>query len=167
MPEFRLRSADERQCRPRSAARPWRLRWKLSFDCYGGGRGFGKTIVADPFEIEFSACRHNRKERDERVGGGRRKQIGAENLLAIVAAGKARDDVARDHLPFRRVTIAGLHDVRHQGLDLDDVAALGFLGHIDQGGRHQITSSVQAASVTTTSAPTDHNEPSESRAMAM
>ena len=39
-------------------------------------------------------------------------------------------------------------------------------GNVDQGGGHQITSSVQAASVTMTSALTDQNEPSDSRAIA-
>src|SRR5688572_16665757 len=64
------------------------------------------------------------------------------------------------------MAIAGLHDVRHQRLDLDDVAAFGRGRNIDQGRRHQIASSVQAASVTTTSTLADQNEPSESLAIA-
>src|SRR5947207_15862374 len=64
------------------------------------------------------------------------------------------------------MAIAGFHDVRHERLDLDDIAALGLGGNVDQGGGHQITSSVQAANVTTISTLTDQNEPSDSRAMA-
>src|SRR6185503_12759223 len=64
------------------------------------------------------------------------------------------------------MTIAGFHDVRHQRLDLDYIAAFGFCRNVDQGGSHQITSSVQAASVTTTSTLADQNEPSESFAIA-
>src|SRR3954468_11156611 len=61
---------------------------------------------------------------------------------------------------------AGLHDVRHQRLDLDDVAAFRLFRDVDQHRAHQITSSVQAASVTTTSALADQNEPSDSLAIA-
>src|SRR4051794_1700212 len=59
-----------------------------------------------------------------------------------------------------------LHDVRDQGLDLDDVASSRLFRDVDQHRAHQITSSVQAASVTTTSAVTDQNEPSDSFAIA-
>src|SRR5690349_2240300 len=64
------------------------------------------------------------------------------------------------------MAIAGFHDVRHQRLDLDDITALGLARNVDQGGGHQITSSVQAASVTTTSTLADQNVPSESLAIA-
>src|SRR3954464_2696922 len=61
---------------------------------------------------------------------------------------------------------AGLPDVRHQRLYLDDVAAFRLFRNVDQHRAHQITSSVQAASVTTTSTVADQNEPSDSFAMA-
>src|SRR6516225_10085204 len=138
-----------------------------SFDRNGCRGRFRKSVVADPFEIEFSAFGRNGEESDERVGGNRRKQIGAENLLAIIAAGEARDDIARYNLARGGVAVASLHDVRHQRLDLDDVAAFCLLGDVDQCGSHQITSSVQAASVTTTSAVTDHSESSDRRAIAV
>src|SRR5690242_2071240 len=64
------------------------------------------------------------------------------------------------------MAIAGFHDVRHQRLDLDDIAALGFRWDVDQSRGHQITSSVQAASVTTTSTLADQNDPSDSFAIA-
>src|SRR5947209_1013294 len=64
------------------------------------------------------------------------------------------------------MAIAGFHDVRHQRLDLDDIAAPGLFGDVDEGGGHQITSSVQAASVTTTSTLADQNVPSDSLAIA-
>src|ERR1700716_4751616 len=64
------------------------------------------------------------------------------------------------------MAIAGFHDVRHQRLDLDNVAAFSFCWNVDQRRGHQITSSVQAASVTTMSTLADQNESSDSRAMA-
>src|SRR3954454_10058738 len=64
------------------------------------------------------------------------------------------------------MAIAGFHDVRHQRLDLDNVAAFGFCWNVDQGGSHQITSYVQAASVTTTSTLADQNDPAASFAIA-
>ena len=48
----------------------------------------------------------------------------------------------------------------------DQYSRAGLGGDVDQGGGHQITSSVQAASVTTTSTLVDQNDPSDSRAMA-
>src|SRR5689334_6422570 len=64
------------------------------------------------------------------------------------------------------MAITGFHDMRHQRLDLDDVAAFGFWWNVDECGSHQISSSVQAASVTTTSTLADQNVPSDSFAMA-
>src|SRR5581483_3861044 len=89
----------------------------------------------------------------------------AEDLAPVVAAGEARDDVARNHLAGRGPAITGLHDVRGQRPDLNDVAAPGALGYVDQGRRHH-SSSVQAASVTTTSTLADQNEPSDICAIA-
>ena len=87
-----------RQARPPPAAPPARSMPAISFDGDRGGRGFRKTVVADPFEFELAALGRGGEEGDERVGGDRRKQVGAENLVAVIAAGKARDDVARDRL---------------------------------------------------------------------
>ena len=53
------------------------------------------------------------------------KQVGAENLHAVVTAGKAGDDIACDELALGGAAVAGLHDMRYQDLDLDDVAAPG------------------------------------------
>src|SRR5258708_36125101 len=131
-----------------------------------GRSGLGKTVVADPFKIELAALGRDRKEGDEGIRGDRRKQIGAENLSPIVTAGEAGDDVAWNDPASRGAAITGLHDVRHQRLDLDDLAALRAWRNVDQGGGHQITSSVQAASVTTTSTLADQNEPSDRCAMA-
>ena len=117
-----------------------------------GRRGLGETLVAGPFEIELAALGRDREEGDERVGGdspgtGRR----GKSRRRCSGRLKLRDDVARDHLAVGGMAVAGLHDMRHQRLDLDDLAALGRRRNVDQGGGHQITSSVQAASVTTTS----------------
>src|SRR5277367_5383940 len=139
----------------------------MSFDYSdGGGCSLGKTLVADPFEVQLAALIRDREERDEWVGGNSRKQIGAENLLSVVAAGEARDDVAWDQIADSRAAIAGFHDVRHHRLHFDDLAAFRLGGYVDQRGGHQITSSVHAASVTTTSALADQNEPSDRLAMA-
>jgi len=83
-----------------------------------------------------------------------------------LAADKAGDDVARNDLAGGGMAVAGLHDVRHQRLDLDDLAAFCPFRNVDQRRCHQITSSVQAANVTTTSTLVDQNESSDSRAMA-
>src|SRR6185312_15149964 len=85
-----------------------------------------------------------------------------ENRFAVVRAGECRDDVARDRPPHVVVAEAGLHGVRDQRLDLDDLAALGLRGYIDQGARsHQTGSSRQAPSVMTTFTVSDQNEPSD------
>src|SRR5579863_494398 len=165
--EFRLRVMCDKRRRPRSAATRGRSLRQSSFDGDAGGGGFGKAVIADPFEVEFSTFGRDREKRDERIGSGRREEIGAEDLLALKTAGEARDDIARHHLAGGGAAIAGFHDMRHQRLDLDDVARFGFLRNIDQRGGHQITSSVQAASVTTTSAVVDQNEPSDSFAIAV
>ena len=55
-----------------------------------------KPLVAGPFELELAALGRRREEGDERIGGDRRKQVGAKNLDAVEAAGEARDDVARN-----------------------------------------------------------------------
>src|SRR6202007_2502533 len=64
--------------------------------------------------------------------------------------------------------IAGLHYVRDQRLDLDDLAFLGVCRDMDKGAGHQgFGSSPQAASVTVTSVSSDQNEPSDSSAIAV
>ena len=62
--------------------------------------------------------------------------VGAEDLLAVVGAGEQIDDVARDRVAGVRMAVAGLHHVRDQCLDLDDLAALGLGGNVDEGARH-------------------------------
>src|SRR6185312_13874337 len=93
-------------------------------------------------------------------------EVGAEYFGAVEAAREARDDVARDDFSSGGAAIAGFHDVRRQRLELDDIAAPGFCRDIDQSLRHHSTSSVQAASVTTTSTLVCQNEPSDKYAMA-
>src|ERR1700730_12047939 len=127
--------------------------------------GFVEAVVAGPLERDRAAFGRHRVEGDERIGGDRRVKVGAENLLAVVAAGELRDDVARDRLAHVVVTVAGLHDVRDQRLDLDGLPALGLGRHIDEGAGH-VRSSRQAASVTMTSAEADQNERSLSSAIA-
>src|SRR4051794_24586268 len=99
---------------------------QISFDSDRGRGRFGKTPVADPFEIELAALGRDREEGNERVCGDGWKQVGAEDLRAVVAASKTGDDIARDGLASGGVAIAGFHDMRHQRLDLDDIATLCF-----------------------------------------
>src|ERR1035441_2668504 len=62
-----------------------------------------------------------------RVGGDRRIKIGAEYRLAVELARELVDDLARDRLPVLILALTRLHNVRHQRLDLDEIAFLGFL----------------------------------------
>src|SRR5439155_1674588 len=119
-----------------------------------------EAAVTGPLERERAALGGDRRERDERVRGDRRMELRAEDLRAVVGAHECSDDVARDGAAELSAAIAGLHRVRDQGLDLDDLAALGPRRHVDEGARHRYASSRQAARVTTTFALVDQNEPS-------
>src|SRR5262249_15246852 len=106
-------------------------------------------------------------ERDEGIGGGRRVECGAEDLLPVVGAHEQADDVARDRLAQVVVAEAGFHLVRDQRLDRDDLALLGRLRDIDERARHYPGSSRQAAMVTITSTSSDQKVPSLSSATAI
>ena len=70
---------------------------------------------------------------DERIGGDRRRQLGAEDLVAVIGA----DEMLMMSRGMMRAVgarpEAGLHDVRDQRLDLDDLAALRLRGNVDEG----------------------------------
>src|SRR5262249_47399516 len=108
----------------------------------------------------------DREERDERISGDRGRELQVEDLDAVVGAGEALDDVARDHLAVGAGAEAGLHLVRDQGLDLEHLAPLDGLGHVDEGVAHDGGSSTQAASVTITLALAVQNSPLLVSAMA-
>src|SRR6266446_9611282 len=150
---------------PRARAGARRRRLDALLDGDAGGFRHRDAVVTRPLEGEGAALDGDGGERDERVRGDGRMQIGAEDLGAVVGGDEAPDDVARDRDPELGAAIAGLHHVRDQGLDLDDLAALGPGRHVDQRTGHQ-ASSRQAASVTTTAARADQNEPSLSSAIA-
>src|SRR5262249_61271299 len=57
--------------------------------------------------------------------------------------------------------------MRNQRFDLDHLTALGAWRHIDERACHGQSPSTQAASVTTTSASSDQNEPSLISAIAI
>src|SRR4029450_1064431 len=65
-----------------------------------------------------------------------------------------------------RVAKPGLHFVRDQRLDRDNLAALGLGRNVEECARHQMISSRQAPRVMTTSIVSDQNEPSLSSAIA-
>src|ERR1700719_1652409 len=48
--------------------------------------GFVEAVVAGPLERDRAAFGRRRVEGDERIGGDRRVEVGAENFLAVVAA---------------------------------------------------------------------------------
>src|SRR5580658_3702072 len=125
-----------------------------------------EAVVAGPLERDCAAFGRDGRESDERVGGDRRIEIGAEDLLAVVRAGELGDDVARDRLADVVAPESGFHEVRDQRLDLDHLAALGLRRHVDEGARHQSRFSRQACSVTITSAEADQNVSSLSSAIA-
>src|SRR5437867_1129025 len=127
----------------------------------------GVAVVADPLERERACLGRGGGKGDQGIRGHRGMQIDAIDLDAVVATGKPPDDVARDQLAQLRAAETGLHCVRGERLDLDDLAALRLRGNVDDRPCHQISpSSRQAESVTTTSALSDQNVPSESSAIA-
>src|SRR5207244_8441251 len=109
----------------------------------------------------------NRDKYLDRIGGNIREHHGADDFLSVTYADEFGDDVAVHRLARIVGAKTGLHIVRDQRLDLDDVAAFGLRRRIDEGTRHAQTPSRQAASVTMTSASLDQNEPSLICAMAM
>src|SRR5882672_2480112 len=117
-----------------------------SLDADRGDLGHGVAVVADPLERKRAALGRHRGERDQGIRGHRGMQIDATDLGAVVGAGEAPDDIARDQFAELRAAKPRLLRLRGQG---------------DDRARHQISpSSRQAESVTTTSALSDQNEPS-------
>src|SRR6185436_7942734 len=126
------------------------------------------AVVAGPLEFQRAALGGHGGEGDERIGGHGRIQIGAEDFDAVVAAGEARDDVARHELAALGAAEAALHHVPGERADFDDLAALRACRHVDDDARDQINpSSRHAESVTTTEVVSDQKEPSDICAMAM
>src|SRR5262245_27267622 len=129
--------------------------------------GHREAVVARPGELELAALGRHREERQERVRGDRREQVGAEDLLAVIGADELADDVARNRLAHVVVAIAGLHLVLDQRLDDDDLAFLGLRRNVDECACHQGRSSRQAAIVTITSTSSVQNVPSLISAIAI
>src|SRR5262245_30503357 len=152
---------------PRSGPPPRRRGLATALvDGDGDRLGHREAIVARPLERDGSALDGGRPEREERIGGDRRMKVGAEDLRPVVPAHETADDVARNGGAELASAIAGLHWVGDQRLDLDDFTATGALRNVDEGVRHH-ASSKHAARVTTTSARSDQNEPSESSEIAI
>jgi hypothetical protein len=96
----------------------------------------GLAVIRGPIEGDHPALRREREEGDERVRGNRREQIRAEHLHAVIRAGEPVDDIARNRVAYLVATVARLHRMRHQGLDLDDLTALGLGRHVEEGIPH-------------------------------
>src|SRR3984957_16159028 len=139
-----------------------------SFHGDRGGLHLRRAVLVGPGERQRAALGGDGEERDVGIGGDGGIKLGAEHFLAIIGADEVVDDVARDRRAGDAVAIAGLHHMRDQRLDLDDLAFLGGSRNMDQGAGHQgFGSSMQAASVTMTSMSSDQNEPSDSSAIAV
>src|SRR5882672_5007337 len=139
-----------------------------SLDADRSDLGHGVAVVADPLERERACLGRRGGKSDQGIRGHRGMEIDAIDLDAVVGAGEPPDDIARNHLAQLRAAETGLHCVRGECLDLDDLAALRLRGQGDDRPCHQISpSSRQAESVTTTSALSDQNEPSLIWAMAV
>src|SRR5919198_2372991 len=109
------------------------------------------AVVARPRELQRAALGGHGGESDERIRRDGLTQLRPEDFDAIKAADELGDDVARYELARLGAAKAGLHDVLREGLDLDDLAALGARRDGDRDARHQMRpSSRQAESVTTT-----------------
>ena len=148
-----------------NAATAWALFTIESIDRDRGRSGLMEPVVAVPFEGNRTALGRYRIEGDEWIGCNSGEEVGAKNLLAIIGAYESGNDITRVSLAGTVATKARFHDMRYQGLDLDNIAAFGGLRNVDQRTRHHRFSK-QAASVTTTSAEADQNEPSLISAMA-
>src|SRR5262249_45802287 len=124
------------------------------------------AVVVRPREVERAGLACRDEERDVRVGGDRRRQLGAEHLLAVVGAGELVEDLARDHLAGGVAALAGLHDMGDEGLHFDDLAFLDARREADAGGGHEWLLMLRAAQpphppmVTLASARSDHTLPS-------
>src|SRR5580704_1014219 len=141
---------------------------RFSFHGDHGGLHLRRAVLVGPGERQRAAFGSDGEERDERIGGNGGIKLGAEHFLAVIGADEVVDDVARDRLAGNADAVAGLHHVRDQRLDLDDVAFLGACRNMDESAGHQgFGSSTQAAKVTMTSMSSDQNVPSDSSAIAV
>src|SRR3974390_1396383 len=95
-----------------------------------------EAVVPGPAEFQLAALRGDGGELDERIGGDRGMEIGAEYLLAVVAADEVADDVARNARTRFGVAEARLHHVADQRLDLDDLALVRSRGTVDDPRCH-------------------------------
>src|SRR6516165_1828206 len=88
--------------------------------------GLDLALIVGPFELQRAAFVRHGEKGDERVRGNRLVQIGVEDFGAVIGANEIVDNVARDGRAGRIAPVAGFHDMRDQGLDLDRLAALGL-----------------------------------------
>ena len=90
------------------------------------------AVVVDPGEHDRTGFLGAKLELNVRIGGDRGFEVGGEDLFAVHRAGELIQDLARDRVSAGILSLPGLHDVRHQGLDLDEVAFLRlFLVELD------------------------------------
>src|ERR1700685_4002521 len=68
---------------------------------------------------ERAALLRRHRERQERIGGDRGEQVGAQHVLAILGADEAIDDVAWNWLAHVVVPLTTLHRMRDQQLHVE------------------------------------------------
>src|SRR5262249_46203823 len=93
----------------------------------GGDHG---TIIVDPAEPEGPAALDLCSELDERIGCDSGFEVGGEHALAIKVARELVDDLARDRVAALVLAEPGLHRMRQERLDLDNLAFFGFLWNL-------------------------------------
>src|SRR5215831_12693054 len=67
---------------------------RRSFDSDGRSFDVRLAVVVRPRQGDHAALGRNREEGEERIGGDRREQVGAEHLLAVIGADESVDDIA-------------------------------------------------------------------------
>src|SRR6185503_17377568 len=99
-----------------------------------------RAAILFPYVVECSALKGAHLELDIGIGRHRLVQLGLEHNLAIVAAGEAVDDFARDELALLVLAQAGLHRMGDQRPNDEDLAACGGAWHVDawQRCRHRL-----------------------------
>src|SRR3954470_2153258 len=86
-----------------------------------------RAVVVDPGEGEGAALLGLELELHVGIGRDRRLEVGREERLAVELDGELVDDLARNDRAGAVAALPRLHDVRNEGLDLDEVALLGGL----------------------------------------
>ena len=84
------------------------------------------AVVIDPGKHYGTGFLRAEPELNVRVGRDRRFEVSGKHLLAVHGANELVQDLARDRVSAGVLALTGLHDMRYQGLDLDEVIFFRF-----------------------------------------